>query len=682
MKINEAPVEGGPLTGSAIPGTSRNHSQGTNGIASTDSQYSEDSGAGEPHFQGGSPRLVSVDSGWGPALEPGELSRGKPGIDEVLDALDERVTRSSEQGTSFFCPLHEDEGRPSGWLKTETTAGDSDSYSVRCYACDGDNSKWFSDFIAWVRTGEGEGSWSSREATSTRSRSGSGSRRGIIRGRSFDRWYDYHDKNHAIVARKLRYVLTEWNPEYHRYANTVGKSFSWEKELPLSGSKAPLFRLPQVLDAIENGETIWVVEGEKDAMTMTGLGLCGTTGPNGANPWTEEQIRTLRHAHVVVVADNDGSGKGLEFARDLCWQLREVCESIELKIPPEEFKDVTDVHLDRGGVVEHLQDVPLYRPHKNPLTMDVQELKPCYLPDADGEYMLYPGEIHIIYGAPATYKSFLSLKLLWPSTRYLDFENGPIALKQRLTGMAVNPAHAGGFDFPETGEQVMERVQEYIHERPSVVVLDGFPGLCGVLGLDPDNNADVQSLFGKVLVPLKNAGICVVIIDHIPKDANRPDYPIGAQAKKAQAGVAYLLQRNTTTGGIDIFVAKDRHHAVASRCEAGPLPYYGSLWVNDNGMISIQVIPEKVASVNGKTFTARQGRFIEEIFDFIKDNPGSSKSAIEQGVQGKNAEKRKILDELVEGGHVERRQEGASQRHYIQEPLPLEWVSRNSDSTL
>ncbi len=111
----------------------------------------------------------------------------------------------------------------------------------------------------------------------------SGSRSGGPRHRQCERWYDHRDVDGNLVARKLRYLILEDDPDSLWRAHPVGKSFFWDTELPLRGAQAPLYRLPDVIAAIVTGETVWVVEGEKDAETMASLDLCGTTGPNGAN---------------------------------------------------------------------------------------------------------------------------------------------------------------------------------------------------------------------------------------------------------------------------------------------------------------------------------------------------------------------------------------------------------------
>ena len=70
-----------------------------------------------------------------------------------------------------------------------------------------------------------------------------------------------------------------------------------------------LYNLPGIYRAITNGETIFIVEGEKDAdRAREELGVTATTCPMGASAWRESYTATLRGANVVLIPDNDPAG--------------------------------------------------------------------------------------------------------------------------------------------------------------------------------------------------------------------------------------------------------------------------------------------------------------------------------------------------------------------------------------
>jgi hypothetical protein len=108
-----------------------------------------------------------------------------------------------------------------------------------------------------------------------------------------------------IVA-EYKYVDTDGNLLYEvvrldpkdfrqRRPDPTGKyGWSWN----LKGVKRLLYRLPQVLRAVADGQTVYVVEGEKDADKLAELGLTATTNSGGAGKWSRAYSETLHMAHV------------------------------------------------------------------------------------------------------------------------------------------------------------------------------------------------------------------------------------------------------------------------------------------------------------------------------------------------------------------------------------------------
>lgn len=66
----------------------------------------------------------------------------------------------------------------------------------------------------------------------------------------------------------------------------------WESGL--NGTPPVPFRLPQLLAAVEAGETVYVVEGEKDVLALVAAGVAATTNPGGAGKWAAQLRPVLR----------------------------------------------------------------------------------------------------------------------------------------------------------------------------------------------------------------------------------------------------------------------------------------------------------------------------------------------------------------------------------------------------
>lgn len=73
----------------------------------------------------------------------------------------------------------------------------------------------------------------------------------------------------------------------------------------LKGVRRVPYRMPEATEAIANGNTILIVEGEKDSDNVWKLGVPATTNAGGAGNWQDELDPCFDDADVVIVADND-----------------------------------------------------------------------------------------------------------------------------------------------------------------------------------------------------------------------------------------------------------------------------------------------------------------------------------------------------------------------------------------
>jgi hypothetical protein len=69
------------------------------------------------------------------------------------------------------------------------------------------------------------------------------------------------------------------------------------------------FKLPELIEAIGLGKTIFVVEGEKAVLVLAKHGIPATCSPGGAGKWPKHFARWFTGANVVVLADNDEPGR-------------------------------------------------------------------------------------------------------------------------------------------------------------------------------------------------------------------------------------------------------------------------------------------------------------------------------------------------------------------------------------
>lgn len=146
--------------------------------------------------------------------------------------------------------------------------------------------------------------------------------------------YPYKDEKGELLFEVVRYESKRFK---QRRPDGNG-GWVWN----LNGCRRVLYNLPGVLAAVAAGETVWVVEGEKDADNLGRVGLTATTNPGGAGNWRDEYSGELRGVRVVILPDNDGPGH--EHAQAVAQRLQGVAAEVRtLHLPglPEKA-DVTD----------------------------------------------------------------------------------------------------------------------------------------------------------------------------------------------------------------------------------------------------------------------------------------------------------------------------------------------------
>jgi putative DNA primase/helicase len=121
----------------------------------------------------------------------------------------------------------------------------------------------------------------------------------------------------------------------------------------LKGTPLVLYRLPSVLEAVNRGELLFLVEGEKDADRLVAAGLFATTNPLGCGKWKALYNSCLQGAKVAILPDNDKPGK--QHAQQIAEQVQSIAASVNIVHLPglQEKEDVSD-WLDKYGTINEL----------------------------------------------------------------------------------------------------------------------------------------------------------------------------------------------------------------------------------------------------------------------------------------------------------------------------------------
>ena len=183
--------------------------------------------------------------------------------------------------------------------------------------------------------------------------------------------YKYEDKDKNHVFSVVRFEPKDFRPQ-----RPDGK-------YTLEGIERVPYRLPEMLEAIKDGRTILLVEGEKDCDNLAKLGVVATTCPGGAGKWRPEYLQWFKGASVCCIPDNDKAGReGTELLAHKL--LPATAQILWLELPDIPDKgDVSDWIKIKGNDAEKFREIAqtsvVWKPKvKLPKKPEVKNLHPDF----------------------------------------------------------------------------------------------------------------------------------------------------------------------------------------------------------------------------------------------------------------------------------------------------------------
>lgn len=162
--------------------------------------------------------------------------------------------------------------------------------------------------------------------------------------------YDYRDESGKLLYQVVRKIPKDFR---QRKPDGLG-GWVWS----IGNVRRIIYQLPRILKA-PISETVYIVEGEKDAERLTQSKLLATCNPQGAGKWhfvDECARKALQGRHLVIIADADEAGRD-HAAQISRWAL-DVAASIRvLHLYADDSKrDVSD-WLDDGHTADELVQI-------------------------------------------------------------------------------------------------------------------------------------------------------------------------------------------------------------------------------------------------------------------------------------------------------------------------------------
>jgi 5S rRNA maturation endonuclease (ribonuclease M5) len=277
--------------------------------------------------------------------------------------------------------------------------------------------------------------------------------------------YDYTDETGNLLFQVCRTAAKAFPQRVPDRTRKGG--YRWS----LGDTRRVLYRLPKIIEAVKDGEIIYVVEGEKDVHSLERAGAVATCNPGGAGKWREEYSEFLRDAVVVIIADKDKPGQA--HARQVMASLKGIAAAAEINEAAGDLKDVSD-HLAAGHTLADLEVTCQEEDYKPDLAPDLYEFISIVDPPSDWVIpgLLERGDRLIWTGFEGQGKSVIVRQLaVCAAAGVHPFTGEPITTQRVLFIDCENPdrksrrhfrnleriARGNGFPVPEGLLRILQR---------------------------------------------------------------------------------------------------------------------------------------------------------------------------------------------------------------------------------
>jgi len=351
-------------------------------------------------------------------------------------------------------------------------------------------------------------------------------------GNKIEATYDYKDANG-----KLLYQVLRMSPKDFKQRRPDGNGgWVWN----LKGVKPVLYRLPEVLQSVKQGKTIYICEGEKDCDNLAKRGLIATTNSGGAEKWLPEHTEALIVASVVAIPDKDTPGK--RHAAKVANSLYGKVKSLKvLELPDRDGHQVKDISdwLAVGGTLSEFETLVDNTPEYKPKESDINLVCIAEVEPEEVSWLWFPyipkGKLTLLEGDPGIGKSWLALAIATGVSLGKDLpgaeavESGNVLLASAEDGLGdtirprldmmgadITKIHAikGALDFGNGGLITLERYIEQVH--PALVIIDPLVAYIGAR-VDIHRANETRAVMAKLADIAGTHEAAILAIRHLTK---------------------------------------------------------------------------------------------------------------------------------------------------------------------
>ncbi len=343
--------------------------------------------------------------------------------------------------------------------------------------------------------------------------------------------YDYTDDAENLIFQVVRY-----EPKSFKQRRPDGKGgWIWN----LQGVQLVPFNLPAVITA----KSVIIVEGEKDVLSLKGIGLVASCNAQGAGKWRGEYNECFRGKDIVLLPDNDEPGH--KHALQVAINLHGIAKTVRVvELPGLPDKGDVSNWISKGGTKEQLIEIIKNTPEWEPRNEELPGLIRLETVTPERVKWLWPGrialgKIALLDGDPGLGKSLFTIDSVARITTGREMPDGYRCEKGGAVLLTLEDGLA---------DTVVLRLEAAGGDKSRVVALQGVPDIEGKLRFPT-----VEDI-GHIALACRKVNAKIVIIDPLmgylggntnsfkDQDIRRALAPLAQMAEKE--GVAVIVVRH------------------------------------------------------------------------------------------------------------------------------------------
>ncbi len=396
--------------------------------------------------------------------------------------------------------------------------------------------------------------------------------------------YNYYDKQGRYIGTKRIVHLS--NDAIHsmwltKYDNGTEDSFHATDEL--------FFYHLHNLANTKNGDTVYLVGGEKSADALAIRGSISVSAPDGADPqkFPSEVVPYFTMLNVIIIQNNDDVGK--LFALAEASLIHPVAASVKIidlseiwESMPEHanISDYLQLYGDAGfeQVKLLIEKTVCWTPPKTNVQSGNKSLAIRSVKDLMTQHFvpteflvngILPLGLTLLASPPKFGKSWFSLLLCLAVAKgtpflglgttksdvlYLDLEDGDADLQERIKKLNMGEEAPAGLlystEAPTLADGLLDTLNQTLSSNPSIklIVIDTLGVVLGAQNSDSNQFAQEYALYGSLKKVANAHSIALLVIHHLRKtgDDNNPFNRIyGGVATQAALDTMMVLEKDT-----------------------------------------------------------------------------------------------------------------------------------------